>query len=246
VRGAGVIAIVAVALMAAGGAGAKATAFELVFDGRHTGLMHEGTFTTSSEQCASGTASDVSVDAETATRQFNCVGGDGFKAKVSPLPSEHGGNGSWQIIGGTGALADLRGKGAFVSIRLSGNPNDPTSITFRSTWDGVADLDVTPPTIAFARATARKLTRSKSTWDIHVGFVLRDNDEDVVSYVLQIVHPRQPSIPLVYKLGQPTTGAVQLRLRLRVAKPTRVLQARLRATDAVGNATALTRTIRLG
>jgi hypothetical protein len=245
-RAAGIIALVALALAAAGGAGAKAPPpFQLVFDGKHSGLLHQGTFTTSSAWCLSGSASDVSVEDETAVREFVCVGGGDFRAKVSPLPGEHGGSGTWQIIGGSGPLMDLRGKGTFSSTRLTGRQDDPPSITFRSTWDGVADFDTASPTITVASATARKLKRPKWTYEVRLGLAMTDTGGDLVSYVLQIADPRRPSNALVYKLGQTTTGTVQSRFRIKVMKTTRVLQTRIDASDAVGNAAALTKTVRL-
>src|SRR5689334_15297923 len=97
--------IAAAALLAAPGVGATPPpSFHLVFDGRHNqALLHEGTFTTSSSWCSSGSAADVSIDDPTltATRRFTCAGGGDFTATVSPLRAEHGGSGSWQIVSGT-------------------------------------------------------------------------------------------------------------------------------------------------
>jgi len=62
---------------------------------------------------------------------------------VGRLSAEHGGTGTWQIVSGTGSLADLRGKGNFTSVRTGGDPNDPETITFRSTW--TASPTSTPP-----------------------------------------------------------------------------------------------------
>src|SRR6476659_7771765 len=110
------VAIAAVALLSTGGAVAAPASFQLVFDGKHqANLLHEGTFTTSSSSCPTGTTEDVSIDEPTLTamRQFTCDAGSSFMAKVGPLPAEHGGAGAWQIVAGSGALADLRGKGTF-------------------------------------------------------------------------------------------------------------------------------------
>ncbi len=187
----------------------------------------------------------MSVEDETAVREFVCAGGGDFQAKVSPLPGEHGGSGTWQIIGGSGALADLRGKGAFSSIRLSGSQNDPPSITFRSTWDGVADFDTAPPSVAVTSASTRKLKRPQWMYDVRLGLSMTDAGGDLVSYVLQILDPRKPSNAFVYKLGQTRTGTVQSRFRVKVPKTTRILQVRIDASDAVGNTAALTKTIRV-
>src|SRR5947208_2140298 len=105
----------AVALAAGGAAdGARKTpaAFRLGFDGKHTpALLHEGPFTTSASFCLSGYAADTAIEAETETavRAFRCSGStDQFTARVKPVPAEHGGGGSWQIVSGSGALANLR------------------------------------------------------------------------------------------------------------------------------------------
>jgi hypothetical protein len=244
-RPAGIVVIVGLALAVASGAGAQAPPpFQLIFDGKHAGLMHEGTFTTSSAWCPSGSAADVSVEDETAIRRFSCAGGGEFQARVSPLPGEHGGSGTWQIVEGSGPLADLRGKGTFISTRLTGSQNDPPSITFRSVWDGIADFDTSPPTVAVTSAKASRL-KPRLTYDVRLGLSLTDNGSDVVSYVLQIADVRKPSKALVYKLGRTTSAAVQSRFRIKVAKTTHALRIRIDATDAVGNAATLTRTMRL-
>ena len=138
--------LAAVALLSARGAAATAPpAFHLVFDGAHNAqLLHEGTFTTSYPLCPSGQAVDTGVDAttDTAVRQFTCAGGGEFTAKVRPLPAEHGGSGSWQIVAGSGPLANLRGKGTFTST----GSRDPTiRRRSRSGAPGTASPTSTPP-----------------------------------------------------------------------------------------------------
>jgi hypothetical protein len=232
------LAIAATGLFCSGAVGATAPAFHLVFDGSHTrALLHEGTFTTLSAWCSSGTASDVSVDAttDTATRRFNCAGGGDFTAKVRPLPAEHGGNGSWQIVSGSGPLADLRGKGTFSSLRLGGSSDDPAAITFRSTWDGVAGFDATPPNVGISRATPKKLRRSTSTYTIRVVVAVTDNGGGPISYVLQAVDARKPTYVLAYKAGRAPAGTITTTFRVKASRKTRVVQLEVDATDAVGN-----------
>src|SRR6476660_8237410 len=221
------VAIAAVALLSTGGAVAAPASFQLVFDGKHqANLLHEGTFTTSSSLCPSGTAADVSIDEQTltATRQFSCASGGDFTATVGPLPSEHGGSGSWQIVDGSGPLTDLRGKGTFTSVRLSGDPNDPETITFRSTWTGVADLDATPPAVSVTHWQAKKLARPKRTYRVRLGLSMPDNGGGAVSYALQLVDPRKPSNAIVFKTGNTATGSVTRSFRIRVGKHTRRLR----------------------
>jgi hypothetical protein len=243
------VAIAAVSLLGTGGAGVAAPAsFQLVFDGKHQpNLLHEGTFTTPSSSCPTGTAEDVSIDEATVTavRQFTCDAGGGFTAKVGPLPAEHGGSGTWQIVAGSGALADLRGKGTFTSVRTGGDPNDPETITFRSTWTGVADLDATPPTTGVKHWHAKKLKRPKGAYKVTLRLSLTDNDGGPVSYELKLVDPKKPSHSFAFKVGKTATGSVTKSLRIKVGKRTRHVRLKVEATDAVGNQSAFAKTFRL-
>ena len=244
-----VAAIAALAVLSTGGAGVAAPApFQLVFDGKHqANLLHEGTFTTSFSSCPAGTAKDVSIDETTLTalRQFTCDTGGSFTAKVGRLSAEHGGTGTWQIVSGTGSLADLRGKGNFTSVRTGGDPNDPETITFRSTWTGVADLDATPPVTKVTHWQAKKLKRPKRTYSVKLALSLTDNGGGPVSYALQIVDPKKPSTALVFKLGKTTSGSVTKSFRVRVGKSTRRLRLKVDTSDAVGNESAFAKTFRL-
>jgi hypothetical protein len=249
VRTACVATIAALVVLSTGGAGAAApSSFQLVFDGKHNAsLLHEGPFSTTSPFCPSGTAADVSVDEATLTalRRFTCSAGGGFTAKVGPLPAEHGGSGSWQIVAGAGPLTDLRGKGTFASVRLSGDPADPSTITFRSTWTGLTDLDATPPTGHVTHWRATKLKHPKRTYRIQLGLSLTDNGGGPISYTLQLVDPRKPSNAIAFKLGTTGTGSLTRKLRIKVAKRTRRVQLKIHASDALGNESAFAKTFRL-
>ena len=226
-----------------------ASSFHLVFDGRHTpDLLHEGPFTTSLAACPSGSAADVQVDdvSRTVVRRFACTGSaDDFTARITPFPAEHGGNGTWQIVAGSGALADLRGMGTWASVRLDGNSADPFTITFRSTWDGVADLDVSAPTIALTSARARKVVRPKGRYQLRIAMSLLDSAGNAVSYRLTVFDPKRPFDLLGTKSGQTSVGSALAVVRVRPAKRTRVLRLKIEATDPVGNASALARLLRL-
>jgi len=232
----------------AGASGAAPTNFRLVFDGKHNAaLLHEGTFTTSASFCSSGAAEDISVDGatDTAQRRFRCTNGGDFTAQLSPLPAEHGGTGVWQIVAGGGPLANLRGKGTFSSTRLEGQSDDPTTITFRSTWTGVVDFDVEPPRLAVAKASASKLRRPKGAYTVRLALSLEDAAEGPVSYQLEINEPRTRR-GLVFRIGTAASPAVNLTLRVKPPRGTRTLQVKLSASDAVGNNATVTRSLRLG
>jgi hypothetical protein len=239
-----------------GGASAAPTSFQLVFDGKHapasfptpSGLQHEGPFTTSSPLCPSGTARDVaSLGADYATRVFTCNGSDAeFTARVGPLLGEHGGGGSWQIVSGTGELVDFRGRGIWQSVRLAGNDSDPATIGFRTTWQGVAAMDATPPTIALPHSGTQKLERPAGTVRINLRLSIADGSGDAVSYTVSFADTRNASVELAQKSGQTTTGTVSLAILLKPPKMTRVLQLKIVATDVVGNEGFLVRSLRLG
>ena len=240
---------IAILLPAAGTSKNAAAEFQLVFDGKHApSLLHEGPFTTSASFCASGYAVDTEVDpaTESALRKFTCSGsGAAFTARVGRLPAEHGGSGTWQITEGTGPLADLRGEGTWTSVRLGGNPLDPATITFRSTWKGVADLDAAPPTVAVLTRSAHKLRRPKGTYRLHIVLSLSDKAGNPVSYSLAVIDPRRPNDWLATKSGTTTTGSASFLLRVHPAKRTRALRLKIDAGDPVGNTTSFGTTLRL-
>lgn len=247
----GVLAVLATIAVAAAGAAdgsRKAPAsFRLVFDGQHTpALLHEGPFTTSASFCLSGYAADVNIEAETETavRAFRCSGSaDEFTARVKPVPAEHGGGGSWQIVSGTGVLANWRGKGTWTSVRLGGTDGNPASITYRSTWQGVADFDASAPTISLSRSSARKLRWPKGAYLLHFGLSFDEATGNVVSYELRVIDPRTKlEVP---KSGQSSTGRASLTMRVRPTKRTRVLRIRIAASDPVGNAAELASSLRI-
>jgi hypothetical protein len=241
-----ILAAVLLALIAGGGASAAPPAFQLVFDGHHNAsLTHEGSFTSSLALCASGSAEDVSVNSttDTAVRRFSCPGGSEFTASVSPLPAEHGGTGQWQIVSGSGSLASLRGRGTFSSTRLAGRSDDPATITFRSTWQGVADFDTVPPTIAVTKVTVRKLRRPSGAYNLRV--VAAFPGDAAVSYVLQVADPRKPLNAFVYKVGQATNGGLTVIARIRPPKSTRSVEIKLQASDPVGNEASGVKAVRL-
>jgi hypothetical protein len=251
VSGAGAVlvaALMAAGATATGGSGAAPPSFHLVFDGKHNdALLHEGTFTSSVAGCPSGSAADISFDTETesALRSFRCAGSIGeFTARVAPLPAEHGGLGSWQIVAGSGPLANLRGKGTWTSTRLAGRPDDPASIVFRSTWDGVADFDITAPTAGVSSVSARKLRRPKGTYTLRVVLSLSDAEGGVVSYRLEVTDPRKPLNLLAWKKGETTATSIAT-LRVHPAKTTRILLLKIAANDLVGNGNSFTKTFRL-
>jgi hypothetical protein len=228
------------ALVVAAASWATPTQFRLVFHGAHTGaLLHYGAFE-SSAFCSSGQAADFTTVGEAGIRRFTCADGRGtFDARISPLPAEHRGTGTWQIVAGTGELAKLRGRGMFASELLSGDLANPPTITFRSTWQGVVALDDTPPTITFTRLTAQKLRRPARTHLLRVVFTANDGAGDV-AYTTTVLAGSASHT----RFGT-TRGGVSLSFRILAPSRLRTVQVRVRANDPLGNERAVTRVVRL-
>jgi hypothetical protein len=236
-----------------GGAQSAPTPFQLVFDGHHvvadfpspTGLAHAGPFTTNSSLCPSGNARDVAQTDQVATRLFTCTGSNAtFTATISPHLAEHGGTGSWRITGGTGALTDFRGKGTFTGVLTNGSPSDLQSITFRSTWQGVVDLDASPPTLSLSKQTARRVTRPAGSYLLHLVISLGDDGGNPVSYALSLVDPTSLSA-LFRKSGRTSSGTLSLACTVRPSSRARSLRLEIEASDPVGNESSLRRAVRL-
>jgi len=248
---AAVLAVV-VAALAGTARGRDDAAFTLAFDGHHApatfaspnGLEHEGTFTTNDPRCASGTAADVAIAAATATarRRFTCSSGETFDALVGPLPFEHGGKGTWKIVGGTGSLAALRGLGRWTSVRTGGSDDDPMTITFTSDWTGVAADDVTPPTVAFAGAVAHRLSATRA----QLALTLRVTDRtEPLTFAVTAEDPAQPATLLLRMTGTTTSTSVSASKRIHVVARTRSLRVTATVTDAVGNTRTTSARVRL-
>ena len=129
-------------------------------------------------------------------------------------------------------------------LRLSGSLDNPASIAFESTWDGVADFDVTPPAITFSRATARKLKTPKGAYQLRIAISLEDSAGGEI-YSLLVLDPRKPLSPLGSKSGRTSAGKVSVVLRVRPAKGTRVLRLSIDASEPFGNRASLAKRLRL-
>jgi hypothetical protein len=211
-----------------------------VFDGAHTdALLHDGTFAASAF-CSSGQAADVGTVGEAGIRRFTCADGRGtFDARITPLPAEHRGAGTWQIVAGTGELARLRGRGSFTSELLSGDVDNPPTITFRSTWSGVVDLDDAPPAITFTRLTTQKLRRPARSYVLRVAFTAQDDAGEVAFTATALAGVAS------YIRSGAADGGVSLSFRIRAPRGVRTAQVRVRANDPLGNERAVTRVISL-
>lgn len=233
------------ALPSAAGTAAPSS-FELVFEGRHEAaaeLRHTGSFTASSPFCSSGSATTLRVTGDaTGTRLLTCADGSGSAtALVVSIVGEHGGAGVWRIASGTGQYTSLRGRGTFRSTRTAGDPGDHASITFRSTWTGIADHDDTPPAIAISRASVTKLRRPAGSYVLRVAFSAREAS-GAVRYRIAI---SGKGAFLASRLGETPSGKASVAIRVRPAKHTRRLRIEITTSDPLGNETASSRDVTL-
>jgi len=243
---------VAVATVVATAHGSGPADFTLTLDGRHApatfaspnGLEHEGAFSTNEPRCASGTAVDIAIAAATATarRRFTCSDGNTFDALVTPLPFEHGGEGTWRIVGGTGDLATVRGLGTWTSVRTGGSDEHPLTITFTSTWTGVAASDAAAPAVSVARTAAHRLSASRARLTVRLELA---DQTPPLKFAVTVVDPQRPDVPLLRWAGTTSASARSRSTGIRVVPATRSLRLTGSVSDAVGNTRAISARIRL-
>jgi hypothetical protein len=226
--------------------------FLLTFEGAHFadstllgGLRHDGRFTASAPFCPAGRAYDArhfEGDILTVLRMHTCDDGSGsFTAFMPAVRNEHGGSGNWKIVEGTGRYATLRGLGTYLATRLSGDPLDFESISYRTNWQGVVDFDADPPTIETFITTARKLRQRLRTHVLRIGFTARDPSAPV-SYTVDV---RAGRASLAFKLGSTASGQATITLQIRPPRAARSASVLLTATDALGNETSASKTVAL-
>ena len=210
---------------ASSSARSSARSLELTLTGWHepdpkagSGFSHVGTFTGSGAFCASGRMTTTEVSNARAVELLTCDDGSGTASALVFLPqNEHGGSASWQIVGGTGAYQRIRGHGRYTSVPTGGDPSNEATITFRSTWSGVADLDDEAPEIGIAQARAVKLPGRARRYSLRVGLTLRDDvAANPVSYTLRVT---AGALELARRFG--TAATPKPRWRWRWSRPGR-------------------------
>jgi hypothetical protein len=127
---------------------------------------------------------------------------------------------------------------------LSSESSDRGSVmTWRSTLEGVVELDAVAPTIAFSSATAAKLHRPAGSYALRLGVALRDNVADnPVSYILRVTNGGRK---LAEKFGITRKEAVSMTLRIRPPAGARTVQLLLSGSDPAGNEVSITRSLKL-
>jgi hypothetical protein len=254
---AGVAALLGIAALVTEIGRASPSSFELVMNGFHSaadprekfsfGFRHEGPFAASAPFCSSGYAVDLEYVGPPVTglRRFTCNDGSGSitarKVVVGTNLQFTHEEGVWAIVEGTGPYSTLRGKGTLVNDFVSGDPADHITTTFRETWLGVIDFDVTPPDISISQASAKRLRRPAGAYSIQIVLSARDGSEgNAVSYVITVT-----GSVWVSRSGQTTSGTVSTTLRVRPSARVRRLQLVVVASDPVGNETRVARQLRL-
>ena len=238
------------------GARAAPRSFELSFEG-HVGKqvtlgkwLHEGSFTASPPFCPAGRGIDVSAVATrptTSVRVFTCEDGTGtitVRMVNHEAETTLDTKGTWQIAEGTGSYTNLRGKGEVTGVPLSGDPQQPETLTFRATWHGIADFDEVAPVIVISRLTATKLRSPSGAYVIRIAFSTRDDvDENRVRYGVRAYW--QGASRFVVSKGQTRSGEVSVALRIRPTTRVRRIELRIQASDPLGNERIVTRPVRL-
>jgi hypothetical protein len=236
---------VGAAMVPAAPASTAASAFELTLEEIATFddelvFKHQGTFRSGAPFCGSGTMVDPL--SPHGALQLACDDGSGSLtvsiAPVSQVASPW--NATWRIRDGSGSYAGLRGKG---SLRTEVLRSDPGGFASRSTFQGVVDRDAVAPTITLS-STVTKLGRPAGAYSINVALALRDDVEgNPVSYTLRVATIHR-GIELARTSDTTTNPTRTLTFRI---KPPRVKAVRLQlaAEDPLGNASSLTRALKL-
>lgn len=243
--------LVLATVLAAAAAGAP-TSFELRFDGVHmpatiasnSGLQHEGAFTASEPLCSSGQAVDIRFEGQVAVRRHTCSDGSGsFTARIEPPTAEHGGQGDWRIVEGSGQYEKLRGKGRFTGVLVSGDPADPATVGYRTTWAGAVDFDDLAPELELSTARLRRIARPRGAYALRIAFSARDAAGGAVSYRVRVTPVGSP-FAIATGGGTTTGGTVSTSLRIRPGGIRRIA-VEIVAADPVGNERVATRSLRV-
>jgi hypothetical protein len=180
-------------------------------------------------------------------RLHTCDDGSGSFTAYMPgdVAGEHGGAGGWQIVEGTGSYATLRGMGTYTGTRVSGDPENFLTIVYRTQWRGVVGFDADPPAIESFTATAKKLRLPRRTYSVRVAVTGQDASAPIAFRVTASAGRAPVSIDAVKKTST-GPGAALIALRISPPQRARNVQLALTTTDALGNSSTSSRSVRLG
>jgi hypothetical protein len=228
----------------------------LTFEGAHVvdpsqpfGLRHDGRFTASAPFCSAGRAHDVQQADDAGTlmvwRLHTCDDGSGsFTVFLPTVRNEHAGTGTWKVVEGTGRYTALRGVGTYTGTVLSGDPANFATVTYQTDWQGLVDFDADPPAIESFNATARKLRLPRRTYLLRVAVTAQDPSTPI--QFLVTVSAGRNRLSTALRTASTATGRAVVNLRINPPTRTRNVQIALTTTDALGNTSTSSRSVKLG
>ncbi len=182
-----------------------------------------------------------------AIRRFTCSDGSGsVTARVELFPAEHdaGGSEPWEIVDGTGQYATLRGKGTWRSVSVSGNQEDPITLTFQIYWTGVVAFDAVPPTVSVKRVTLKQ--RSKSAYLVQLRLSASDdNPSNAISYVVTLLGSNGNRHTVYTSKAPEMPGPKTISFTAHAAAGTKSLRAAIAVSDPLGNKRTVTHLLSL-
>ena len=201
-----------------------------------------GTFTAPPPLCPAGAWSDKRSRTTGKTffafRMHTCADGSG----TIEMPTQGDdarlgdGSGTWRITGGTGAYANLRGKGTW-----TGKTETPQ--TFTDTLTGVVDFDTVAPT-GSVTSTATRLRRPARAVRLRMRLQGADDQAgNAVTYMLAVVASAGSSLARVS--GTLPAGGVTVTRVVRPSRTAKRLIVELTLGDPVGNERVTRKTVRL-
>ena len=240
-------AVAAVVAVLASAAGAAQSPFRLTMEGHvvpnpRLGILHEGSFTASVPFCPSGTGADLLVTGTRPTvsyRLLSCDDGSGaWTVRLVDGSAERasGRSGSWRVVEGSGAYAELRGMGTLTGVSLQDQSGTPA---FRSTWTGVVDFDDVAPPIVLLRTRVTRRPGSPGELLAEAAFTAADDvDGNRVSYRFAAFRSRTV---IASRTGDVGAGATSVTLRIDPPQRARFVRLEIEAWDPVGNTRVVAR-----
>jgi hypothetical protein len=151
---------------------------------------------------------------------------------------------SWKIISGTGKYATLRGNDTYTGEIIGGDPSDPISVIYRTTWTGMVEFDATPPVVGVA-ATATRLKQPAGAYSVRISLVVRNEEPGSRIAYRVVVRAGSFFVPGGSKRGATTSGRAVLTLRVKPPRSARTVQVIVKASDPIGNESTTTGLLKL-
>ena len=210
------------------------------------GSRPAGTFRSGAPYCAAGSVLELRRGLSgrwiTTDRRFTCSDGSGsVTARMWLMGMDEGARfeeGVWRIVAGTGVYTTLRGMGAYTRALVDGEGG----ATAREVWAGDADFDAVAPRVGISAISVGRAVARDGSHVVLVALTAKDGEHG--SGVDFIVSARNRFL-LAAKSGRIVSGAAAVALRVRPGTGGRTIRLKVEATDRVGNATTVVRTLTL-